>query len=51
VQTIKDGKYSPVQSWYWWFKSPEELQKFLTDMNVEFVGGATAEFLKFEKDQ
>jgi branched-chain amino acid transport system substrate-binding protein len=46
VQVIKDGKYSPVETLYWWFKTEEEFNKFKAEHPAP--GNATMKFLKFE---
>ncbi len=49
VQLIKNGKYSPVQMWYWWFKTEEEFNRFKAQQPAE--ANVSLEFLKFEKEQ
>jgi hypothetical protein len=49
VQVIKNGKYSPVQMWYWWFHTEEAFNLFKAQQPA--LENVTLEFLKFEKEQ
>ena len=48
VQFIKNGKYSPMQLEYWWFKTEEEFNVFKAKNPAP--PNVTMQFLKFEKD-
>ncbi|MGO9021054.1 MAG: ABC transporter substrate-binding protein [Syntrophobacteraceae bacterium] len=49
VMYIKDGKYSPAQLWYWWFKTEEEFNLFKKEHPAP--GNVTMNFLKFEHEE
>jgi branched-chain amino acid transport system substrate-binding protein len=49
VQFIKDGKYSPLQTWCWWLKTEEEFNLFKEQHPAP--GNATMGFLKFEHEE
>ena len=49
VQFIKDGKYSPVETLYWWFKTEEEFNLFKAQHPAP--GNVTMKFLKSEHEE